>query len=293
MRIIDIVKAKNGPTISFEMTRPKSEKGEANIGNVLDKLVALKPDFFTMTFGAGGGTREGSLQMLNRIHTERKQNVFAHLAGYGMSPAHLDETVEKFKTIGIENLLVIRGDKPHDENFVAQEGSFNHASEMIKYLKPRHDMCFCSSAYPEAHQEAIDLDTDIGFVKEKIANGAEMIITQYFYDNQFFYDFLDKCRAAGITVPIIPGVMPIYSVKMMNILASLCGATITDKVNAGLATVNQEEKGAVNAWGIDFAIKQCADLIDNGVDGMHFYTLNRTSSVTGILEGLRAAGKVS
>jgi methylenetetrahydrofolate reductase (NADPH) len=293
MRIIDIVKAKSGPTISFEMTRPKSEKGEANIGNVLDKLVGLKPDFFTMTFGAGGGTREGSLQMLHRIHTARKQPVFAHLAGYGMTPAHLDETVDKFKEIGIENLLVIRGDKPHDENFVKQEGSFNHSSEMIKYLKPRHDMCFCSSAYPEAHQEAVDLDSDIGFVKEKIANGAEMIITQYFYDNQYFYDFLSKCRAAGITVPIIPGVMPIYSVKMMNILASLCGATITDEVNAGLSTVDQEEKGAVNAWGIDFAIKQCTNLIDNGVDGMHFYTLNRTSSVTGILEGLRAAGKLS
>jgi methylenetetrahydrofolate reductase (NADPH) len=293
MRIIDIVKAKSGPTISFEMTRPKSEKGEANIGNVLDKLVGLKSDFFTMTFGAGGGTREGSLQMLHRIHTARKQPVFAHLAGYGMTPAHLDETVDKFKEIGIENLLVIRGDKPHDENFVKQEGSFNHSSEMIKYLKPRHDMCFCSSAYPEAHQEAVDLDSDIGFVKEKIANGAEMIITQYFYDNQYFYDFLSKCRAAGITVPIIPGVMPIYSVKMMNILASLCGATITDEVNAGLSTVDQEEKGAVNAWGIDFAIKQCTNLIDNGVDGMHFYTLNRTSSVTGILEGLRAAGKLS
>ncbi|MFC2175602.1 methylenetetrahydrofolate reductase [Bacteroidota bacterium] len=293
MRIIDIVKAKNGPTISFEMTRPKSEKGEANIGNVLDDLVALKPDFFTMTFGAGGGTREGSLQMLNRIYTERKQPVFAHLAGYGMSPAHLDETVDKFKEIGIENLLVIRGDKPQDENFVAQEGSFEHSSEMIKYLSSRHDMCFCSSAYPEAHQEAIDLDTDIGFLKEKIANGAEMIITQYFYDNQFFYDFIDKCKAAGITVPIIAGVMPIYSVKMMNILASLCGATITEEVKAGLRTINAEQAAEVNQWGIQFAIKQCADLIDNGVDGLHFYTLNRKSSVVGILEGLRSSGRLA
>lgn len=293
MRIIDLVKAKNGPTISFEMTRPKTEKGETNIGNVLDKLVTLRPDFFTMTFGAGGGSRDGSLKMLERIHTERNQPVFAHLAGYGMSPAHLDETVEKFKEIGIENLLVIRGDKPHDENFVEQEGSFAHSSEMIKYVKPRHDMCFCSSAYPEAHQEAVDLDTDISFLKEKIANGAEMLITQYFYDNNYFYNFLEKCRSAGITVPILAGVMPIYSVKMMNILSSLCGATITDEINAGLATVDQEEKGAVNAWGIEFAIKQCADLIDNGVDGLHFYTLNRTSSVSGILEGLREAGKLS
>jgi methylenetetrahydrofolate reductase (NADPH) len=119
-----------------------------------------------------------------------------------------------------------------------------------------------------------------------------MIVTQYFYDNQFFYDFLKKCRSVGITVPIIAGVMPIYSVKMMNILASLCGATITEEINAGLAELDQEEKGAVNAWGIDFAIKQCADLIDNGVDGLHFYTLNRTSSVTGILDGLRSAGKL-
>lgn len=293
MRIIDLVKAKNGPTISFEMTRPKTEKGEANIGNVLDKLVTLRPDFFTMTFGAGGGSREGSLQMLHRIHTERKQPVVAHLAGYGMSPSHLDETINKFTEMGVENVLVIRGDKPHDENFVPEEGSFSHASQMLEYLKPKHNVGFCAAGYPEGHQESDSLDADLNYVKQKIDNGAEFIITQYFYDNQYFHDFLEKCRTAGITVPIIAGVMPIYSIKMMNILSSLCGATIMDEITDGLAQVDQEEKGAVNVWGIEFAIKQCSDLIDNGVDGLHFYTLNRTSSVSGILEGLRAAGKLS
>ena len=292
MRIIDLIKRKSGPTISFEMTRPKTEQAEANIGGVLDKLVTLRPDFFTMTFGAGGGSREGSLQMLHRIHTERNQLVMAHLAGYGMSPAHLDETVEKFKEIGIENLLVIRGDAPHEEGFVPQEGSFAHSSEMIAYLKPRHDLCFCSSAYPEAHQEAVSLDSDISFLMQKVDNGVEFLITQYFYDNQMFYDFVLKCRNAGIEVPIIPGVMPIYSVKMMNMLASLCGATITDEVKAGLATINIEDAAEVNQWGIEFAVKQCSDLIDNGVAGLHFYTLNRSNSVVGIMEGLRAEGKL-
>ena len=292
MRIIDLINAKQGPTISFEMTRPKTEKGEANIGNVLDKLVTLRPDFFTMTFGAGGGSRDGSLQMLNRIHAERKQPVVAHLAGYGMSPSHLDETVNKFTEMGVDNVLVIRGDKPHDDGFVPEDGSFNHATQMLEYLKPNHNVGFCAAAYPEGHQESDSLDADLEFVKQKIANGAEFIITQYFYDNSYFYHFLEKCRTAGITVPIIAGVMPIYSVKMLKILSSLCGATVTDEVNQGLAQVDQDEKGAINAWGIDFAIKQCSDLIDNGVDGLHFYTLNRTSSVSGILEGLRAAGKL-
>lgn len=292
MRIIDLIKSKTGPTISFEMTRPKTEQAEASIGGVLDKLVTLKPDFFTMTFGAGGGTREGSLQMLHRIHTERKYLAMAHLAGYGMSPEHLDDTVEKFKAIGIENLLVIRGDEPHEDGFVAHSGSFAHSSQMIEYLQPRHDMCFCSSAYPEGHQEAVDLKTDIGFLKKKIDHGVDFLITQYFYDNRMFYEFMEKCRKAGVTVPIIAGVMPIYSVKMMNILASLCGATITDEVKTGLASINTEEASEVNAWGIDFAIKQCSDLIDHGVDGLHFYTLNRSSSVVGIMDGLRAAGKL-
>lgn len=292
MRIIDLIKSKNGPTISFEMTRPKTEQAEASIGGVLDKLVTLRPDFFTMTFGAGGGTRDGSLQMLQRIHTERNYLVMAHLAGYGMSPEHLDETVEKFKAIGIENLLVIRGDEPHEEGFRPQPGSFSHSSQMIEYLRLRHDMCFCSSAYPEGHQEAVDLNADIEFLKQKVDLGVDFLITQYFYDNRMYHGFVDKCRKAGISVPIIAGVMPIYSVKMMNILAGLCGATITDEVKAGLATINTEEASEVNAWGIEFAIKQCSDLIDNGVEGLHFYTLNRSSSVVGIMEGLRASGKL-
>lgn len=290
MRLTELTSRKSGPTISFEMTRPKSEKGEANIGNVLDKIVDLKPDFLTMTFGAGGGTRDKSMEMLHRIKTERNQEVVAHLAGYGMSPDHLDRTVKGFASIGIENVLVIRGDKPHAEDFVSEEGAFSHASEMLEYLKPRHDFCYGASAYPEGHVEAESVDADIEFVKMKIAAGAEYIICQYFYDNQYYFEFIKKCRAAGITVPILLGVMPIYSIKMMNILASLCGATITDEINEGLASVDFEEKGAVNQWGIEFGIKQCTELINFGVDGLHFYTLNRTSSVTGILNGLRESG---
>ena len=275
------------------MTRPKSEKGEANIGNVLDTIVGLKPDFLTMTFGAGGGTRDKSMEMLHRIKTERNQEVVAHLAGYGMSPKHLDRTATGFAEIGIENMLVIRGDKPHAEDFVAEEGAFSHASEMLEYLKPRHDFCYGASTYPEGHVEAESVDADIEFVKMKIAAGAEYIICQYFYDNQYYFDFIEKVRNAGITVPVLLGVMPIYSIKMMNILASLCGATITDEINEGLATVDVEEKGAVNAWGIEFGIKQCTELINFGVDGLHFYTLNRACSVTGILNGLRETGALS
>ena len=290
MRITDILKTKKGPTLSFEMTRPKTAKGEAYIGNILDKIIALKPDFVTMTFGAGGVTKDASMKMLHRILIERKQEVVAHLAGWGMSPDHLDRTVHGFTEMGVENILVIRGDMPHDENFQPEAGSFEHSSQMIAHLSPNHDVCIGSSAYPEAHQEAVDLDTDIEFVKMKIANGAEFIICQYFYDNDYFYNFIKKARAAGITVPIIAGVMPIYSEKMMNILASLCGATITDKIKAGIASLPSDDQVALNDWGIDQCIEQCSDLIDNGVEGLHFYTLNRSGSVTGIINGLRERG---
>lgn len=293
MRIIDLLKEKNGPTISFEMTRPKTPKGQANIGNVLDRMVAVRPDFFTMTFGAGGVTRDASMQMLHRIIVERKQKVMAHLAGYGMSPTHIDETIEGFKELGVENLVVIRGDRPSSEDLETEEGSFSYASDMIRYIRPRHDMCIAAAAYPEGHIEAPDLDTDLARVKEKIANGADLIITQYFYDNEMFYGFLEKCRKADITVPIIAGVMPIYSIKMMNILASLCGATITDEVNNGLAKLPADDRPAINDWGIRFSIEQCTGLLESGVDGLHFYTLNRSSSVTGIINGLRSSGALS
>jgi methylenetetrahydrofolate reductase (NADPH) len=293
MRLTELISGKAGPTISFEMTKPKTPKGEANIGNVLDKIIALKPDFLTMTFGAGGSSREKSMDMLHKIKTERNQEVVAHLAGYGMGPDHLDKTVTDFASIGIENVLVIRGDKPHDEAFVAEDGCFDHASEMIGHLKPKNHMCYGASAYPEGHVEAESLEADIEFVKKKIAAGAEYIICQYFYDNQYYYDFIKKCRAAGITVPILLGVMPIYSVKMMSVLASLCGATITDEIKVGLASVDVEDKAAMNQWGIDFGIKQCTELIKFGVDGLHFYTLNRVSSVTGIVNGLRESGVLS
>lgn len=290
MRITEILKAKNGPSLSFEMTRPKTEKGEANIGNVLDKIVALRPDFLTMTFGAGGLTADASMKMLHRILIERKQEVVAHLAGFGMSPEHLDRTVVGFKELGVENILVIRGDKPHDESFVPEDGSFSHASEILAHLKPNHDFCYGGSAYPESHMEAPDLEADLEYVKLKIANGAEFIICQYFYDNRFFYDFRDKARAAGITVPIIAGVMPIYSEKMMNILANLCGATITEEIKKGIAALPPDDKSALNEWGINQCTDQCSDLIRNGVEGLHFYTLNRSSSVTGIIKGLRERG---
>ncbi len=292
MRITDLLKQKKGPTVSFEMTRPKTPKGEANIGNILDRVIALRPDFLTMTFGAGGLTRDVSMQMLHRILVERKQLVMAHLAGYGMSPENLDDTISGFRELGVENLVVIRGDRPSSEDFRMEPGSFAHASDMIRYIRPRHDMCIAAAAYPEGHLEASDLDADIARVKEKVDNGADLIITQYFYDNSFFYNFRDKCRKVGITVPIIAGVMPIYSIKMMNILADLCGATITEKVLGGLATLPPDDKAALNEWGIQLAIGQCRDLVANGVDGLHFYTLNRSSSVTGIINGLRADGVI-
>jgi len=292
MRITELLEEKDGPTISFEMTRPKTPKGEANIGNVLDKMVALEPDFFTMTFGAGGLTRDASMEMLHRLITERKQVVMAHLAGYGMSPESIDETIEDFEDIGVENLVVIRGDKPQAEDFEMEKDSFSYASDIIKHIRSKSDMCIAAAAYPEGHIEAPDLDADLERVKQKMENGADLIITQYFYDNNMFHTFLDKCRKAEITVPIIAGVMPIYSIKMMNILASLCGATITEEVNEGLDSLPEDDKAAVNEWGIEFAIKQCTELVESGVDGLHFYTLNRSSSVTGILNGLRENGVI-
>jgi methylenetetrahydrofolate reductase (NADPH) len=158
-----------------------------------------------------------------------------------------------------------------------------HASDLLKFIKSRYDFCLGAAGYPETHMEAISPEKDLDYLKLKVDEGAEYIVAQYFYDNQFFYDYLDRVRASGINVPVVPGVMPIYTLKMTENLARICGTTITEKVQKGLGSLPSEDKEAILQYGIDLATEQCKGLLKHGVPGLHFYTMNRGKSIMSIM----------
>ena len=290
MRITDMWRPGRKPTLSFELFPARSEKGAARLAKTINVLADLKPDFVSVTFGAGGSTREGSRQLVGKLKDEKGLEVIAYFAGYGLGREDILAVLDNYWAMGVENVLVVRGDPPHDEDFQPHPDSFSYASEILAFVRPKYDFCMGAAGYPEGHIDAPSKEKDLEYLKLKVDNGAEYIICNYFYDNEYFYDFIDRCQAAGITVPILPGVMPIYSVKMMENLASLCGATITEEIRQGIGELPEGDKKALNEYGIDFAVRQCADLIGSGVVGLHIYTMDRSKSTVGIVNRLRDDG---
>ena len=291
MRATDIWSARKSPTISFELFPARSEKAAGNLDKAIDRLAALGPDFVSVTFGAGGSTREGSRQLIEKLKVDKGLEIIAYFAGYGLGPDDIAAVLDGYQELGVENLLVVRGDPPHGGGeFTPHPESLPHASDLLAFVRSRYDFCLGAAGYPETHMEAVSPDKDLDYLKLKIDEGAEYIVAQYFYDNQFFYDYMDKIQARGINVPVVPGVMPIYTVKMTENLASICGTTITDKVRKGLDSLPGDDKEAVIQYGIDLATEQCQDLLKYGVPGLHFYTMNRGKSIMSIMDNLKTDG---
>jgi methylenetetrahydrofolate reductase (NADPH) len=291
MKVTDIWRVGQKPTISFELFPARSAQGAEKLEKAIDELTALKPDFFSVTFGAGGSTREGSHQLIDKLKNDKGNKVVAYFAGYGLGPGDIVAVLDSYQALGIEDILVVRGDAPRDlEDFQPHPQSLPHASDLVALLRPRYDFCIGVAGYPEGHIEAESKAKDIEYLKLKADNGAEYIISNYFYDNRYFFDFVERCRAAGIDVPILPGVMPIYSVKMLEMLAGLCGATITGEVRQAIAALPEGDKQALANFGIEFAVRQCQDLLRAGVPGLHIYTMDRSRSAAGIVERLRKDG---
>ncbi len=288
MRATDLWKPGERPTLSFELYPARTEKAAANLEKAIDRLADLKPDFASVTFGAGGSTREGSRQLLGKLKDEKGLNVIAYFAGFGLGPDDILSALDSYQDMGIETILVVRGDPPHDEGFQPHPDSMAYATDLMAFIRPKYDFCIGVAGYPEAHVDAPSVEKDLEYLQLKVERGAEYIITNYCYDNEYFFDFVERCRAAGIEVPIIPGVMPIYSVKMMERLASTCGATITDEIRQGIAALPEGDKVALLDFGIEFAVRQCAQLLEAGVPGLHIYTMDRSKSTAGIVNRLRS-----
>ncbi|MFC1572920.1 methylenetetrahydrofolate reductase [Candidatus Eisenbacteria bacterium] len=292
MRVADHLLRETGrPVISFEFSRPTDDKAASRLDKALGKLRALNPDYVSVTFGAGGSTRDGSLELVDKLKNEFGFEVVAYIAGVGMGTDQLVEVLDKFRSLGIQTVFTIRGDAPTwDDTYEPHPQALAHASDLIAFIKERYDFCLGTAGYPEGHKEAESKERDIECLKLKVHNGAEYIVAQYFYDNQYFFDFLDMCHAAQINVPIVPGIMPVYTVKLMESLARICGITITDEIHQGLAGLPPGDKKAVTDFGIRLAIRQCRGLLERGHNHLHFYTMNRANSVVSIIETLRGEG---
>ena len=290
MKITDLWKKGSPPTISFELFPVKTDKAAANLETTINNLTALKPDFVSVTFGAGGSTREGSHQLIQKLKLEKGLEVLAYFACYGLGPEEMVDVLDRYQEMGVGSILAVRGDTPREEEFTPHPDSLDHASDLVSFIQSRYDFCVGVAGYPEGHIEATSLDKDLDFLKSKVEQGGEFIITNYFYDNKYFFSFVENCRAIGIEVPILPGVMPIFSVKMMEMLAGLCGATIPDQIRQGIAAVEVDDKEGLLTFGIEYAFNQCKGLLEQGALGLHFYTMDRSYSTEHIVKKLRAEG---
>ncbi len=285
MRILQLYESKEAPIISLEFFPPKDAEA---FGKTVDELALLKPDYVTVTFGAGGSTREGSYQTVKQLIEDKNLPVVAYIAGYGLGPNEITDVLDKYQALGIGTIFVIRGDKPREADFVPHPDSFHYAYEMIRFIKERYDFTLGCAGYPEGHLEAESLEADIEHLKLKIESGAEYIVTQFCYDNSLFSRYVEKCRTIGITVPIIPGIMPVYSIKLTNTLTKLCGATIPGTMKQRLDGLANADSDAALSFGIDQATEQCRELLRQGLPGLHFYTMDRSRSTSEIIRRLKA-----
>jgi methylenetetrahydrofolate reductase (NADPH) len=278
--------ARPGLTLSVEFFPPKTDKGEENLFSEIEILKRLNPAFCSVTYGAGGSTREKTLEIVEAIHDAFDLDVMCHLTVVGQSKDDARAILQRLKEKGIENLLALGGDPPQGAaDWRPHPDGFEHAIELVREAVALRCFSIAVAGFPECHPRAISREADLQFLKEKIDAGASAVITQLFFDNDDFFRFVEDLRRLGVKVPIIPGVLPILSVSQVRRFTALCGSKIPAKLERELVKVENDDEGAVQL-GIDYASKLCAELIRFGVPGLHFYSLNKSYSVTAICKNL-------
>ncbi|WP_157560732.1 methylenetetrahydrofolate reductase [NAD(P)H] [Hydrogenivirga sp. 128-5-R1-1] len=255
----------------------------------MKKLQLLKPTFVSVTYGAGGSTRDRTRNIVKKIHEETSLTVMAHLTCIGHTKKELLDILEDYKNIGIQNILALRGDIPAgQEDFIFPKDGCKYANELVSLIRENFGDWFSIgvAAYPEGHPESPNLERDIYYFKKKVEAGADFAITQMFFDNKYFYDYLDLCQKEGINIPIIPGIMPITNFKQIRKFALMCGATIPEYLVKKLEKY-QDIPEEVEKIGIEYAVEQCEDLLKHNVKGLHFYTLNKSKATLQIYNKIK------
>jgi methylenetetrahydrofolate reductase (NADPH) len=274
--------------LSFELFPPKTPEGDAELFGHVARLVEFRPDFITCTYGAGGSTRDKTLDIVEHVQRQFGCPVAAHLTCVGSTVDDLREFLREARGRKIGNIVALRGDPPRGEtSFRARAGGLSYANELVTLIRGEFpDFGIAVAGYPETHREAASPQVDLANLKRKVDAGADAVITQLFYDNADFWRFRERCERAGIRVPIVPGILPVTNLAQIRRIASLCGAVLPAAFQQALEREAASTAGQF-AVGVEFATRQVRELVEGGVPGVHFYVLNKSPATAGVLEAVR------
>jgi methylenetetrahydrofolate reductase (NADPH) len=287
MHVDEIIAAKAEPIFSFEFFPPRTDEGERNLRETLATLGPLAPDFVSVTYGAGGSTRNRTVELTKWIKQDLGIEAMAHLSCVGATREELCDILDGLGAAGIENVLALRGDPPRGEtDWKPHPGGLHYSTELAALISDGYPFCIGAACFPEVHPEAKDIAHDLRFLREKVVAGASFAITQLFFDNELYFQFVDEARAIGIDIPIIPGIMPITDVSQIKTITGMCQATIPAALLDQLE-LRAGDPDAVLQLGVSYATLQCAELLARGAPGIQFFTLNRSPATRAILAALK------
>ncbi len=271
------------PVVSFEFFPPKTPEGTEKLYETVQQLKVLRPSFVSVTYGAGGSTRQSTIDLVSRIKKDLGVETMAHLTCVGSTREEIMVVLQRLQEAGIENVLPLRGDPPQGESeFCKVEGGFGYANELVEFIRDEgFSFCLGGACYPEGHVESVDIESDLSNLMKKVEAGVDFLITQLFFDNKDYFSFVGRARDAGIDLPIVPGLMPITNVAQVERFTKMCGSKIPPELMRRLEIV-QDDPSAVVATGVYWAASQCRQLLDQGAPGVHFYTLNKSSATMAI-----------
>lgn len=271
------------PVVSFEFFPPKTQEGVESLYRTVEELRPCRPSFVSVTYGAGGSTRDRTLELVGRIQRELGITTMAHLTCVGSTRDEIRDVVHRLHDAGIRNVLALRGDPPKGaREFEPTAGGFRYASELVAFLRDIDlDLCIGAACYPEGHVENRDLDADLANLVTKVRAGVDFLVSQLFFDNEDYRAFVRRARSAGIGVPIVPGLMPVTNVDQVQRFTQMCGARIPQELRRRLQIVHRDP-AAVVACGVNWTIEQARSLLRDGAPGVHFYTLNKSSATLAV-----------
>ncbi|MCJ8328610.1 MAG: methylenetetrahydrofolate reductase [NAD(P)H] [Lentisphaeria bacterium] len=282
MKIAELLKEK--VSYSFEFFPPKTEAASSELEKQVGELADLKPSYVSVTCGAGGSTRNRTEELVLKLNQELGIPAVPHLTCVGQTRSDLRTSIEQYRDSGVKNILALRGDPPKGESaFIPPKDGLSYAAELVSLIREIGDFGIGVAGYPEGHPETSDKLKDLDYLKQKVDAGADLIITQLFFDNRDFYDFKERCEIVGINVPIIAGIMPILSRKGVERMCGMCGSRVPADL---LKKIYNAPNDDLRKIGVDWAVEQCVDLLKNKVDGIHFYTLNKSQATRHIFEQL-------